>query len=444
MKKHIFIKTACLILTAALLLAGCRSQKTQQDSVIDTSSMESFTEIPSSSSQPVSSEQSSMVQQSSNAAVTSSKPVSSSTQSSSVQSSSAQSSSTPTVADTSDEMRAIWFTYIELDSILRNKTAQQFKLAIEERFDKCVKLGMNTVIVQVRSHADAIYPSQYYPTAVHFTNKRTNSAPFDALQIMIEAAHNRGLEFHAWVNPFRGQRETHALAENDPMKTYKNMTYLYDGIYYLDPAYSQVRELIVNGIKEIVTNYAVDGIHFDDRFYPARDESIDQYSYMLYGNGRTRKQFRLDNVNTLVKEIYNTIKSIKNIPFGISPQGNVNNNYYTCFADVKLWASTAGYVDYIAPQLYWSYGEGSLPFEKALPIWQEMVTCEQVQLLIGLAPYKVGLKPEWTVGDILAREIADSRKSSQYAGFIMYRYDYYVDTVCDIERQNVNALLGVK
>lgn len=442
MKKQILIQSACLVLTVILLLAGCRSQKTQQDSVIDTSSMQSVV-LPSSSEQSISSEQSSTLQSSSQTVGSSKKPTSSAS-ASSMSSSSKPVSSTPVVTEKTDEMRAMWFTYIELDSVLRNKTAQQFKASVDGWFDNCVKLGMNTVIVQVRSHADAIYPSQYYPTAVHFTNKRTNSAPFDALQIMIEAAHKRGLEFHAWVNPFRGHREAHALAENDPMKTYKNMTYLYDGIYYLDPAYPQVRELIVNGIKEIVTKYDVDGIHFDDRFYPVRDESIDQYSYTLYGNGRTRKQFRLDNVNTLIKEIYNTIKSIKNIPFGISPQGNVNNNYYTCFADVKLWSSTAGYVDYIAPQLYWSYGEGTLPFEKALPIWQEMVTCPQVKLIIGLAPYKVGVKPEWTAGNILAREIVDSRKSSQYAGFIMYRYDFYVADVCKTERQNVNTLLGVK
>ena len=435
MKKHILVKLACFVLAALLIFAGCRSKKVQGE-ITDTSSTQSII-------MPSSSEQSSTQPSSSKAEVTSKKPVSSKPVSS-LAPSSKPVSSTPVVIEKTDEMRAVWFTYIELDNILRKKTAAQFKTAIEQRFDNCVRLGMNAVIVQVRSHADAIYPSKYYPTAVHFTGKRTNSAPFYALQIMIDAAHKRGLKIHAWVNPFRGHRETHEMAPNDPMRTYQNMTYYYDKLYYLDPAYPQVRALIVNGIKEIVTKYAVDGIHFDDRFYPTRDESIDSYSYMLCGEGRTLKQFRLDNVNALVKEIYNTIKSVRDIPFGISPQGNVENNYYDCFADVKLWTSTPGYIDYIAPQLYWSYGEGALPFEAALPIWQKMVTCKQVDLIVGLAPYKVGTKPEWTAGDILKREIVDIRKASQYAGFIMYRYDYYVDKVCDTERANVSTLLGVK
>ncbi len=435
MKKDVIVKVVCFTLIATFLFVGCRSKKAQSN-VVDTSSLQSVIILSSQIETP----SSSFEAQSSSSLPSSSKKPSVSKPSSSQK----PSTSVPNVAEKSDEMRAVWFTYIELDSILRKKTAAQFKAAIEERFNNCVNQGMNTVIVQVRSHADAIYQSEYYPTAVHFTGSRTNTAPFDALQIMVDAAHKRGLKIHAWVNPFRGHRQNHQTAPNDPMKTYKNMTYLYDGIYYLDPAYPQVRQLIVNGIKEIVTKYDVDGIHFDDRFYPARDESIDAYSYMLYGNNKTLKQFRLDNVNTLIKEIYKTIKSIKNIPFGISPQGNVDNNYYTCFADVKLWTSQKGYIDYIAPQLYWSYSEGTLPFEVALPMWQKMVTCKDVKLIIGLAPYKVGTKAEWKAGNILAREIADSRKSAQYAGFIMYRYDYYFDKVCDTERNNVNALLGVK
>lgn len=435
MKKDI-IKTICLVLISILLFVGCRSKAVQSDPV-DASSTQSITEIkPSSQIEAPSS--SSQVQ-------SSSLPSPSKEPGTSKPSSSAKPSTTaPTVTTKTDEMRAVWFTYIEFDSILRNKTKAQFKAAIEERFNNCVSAGMNTVIVQVRSHADAIYPSKYYPTAVHFTGKRTNAAPFDALQIMVDAAHKRGLKIHAWVNPFRGHRETHTLAQNDPMKTYKNMTYFYDKIYYLDPAYPQVRQLIIDGIKEIVTKYAVDGIHFDDRFYPTADKSIDSYSYMLYGNGRTLNQFRLDNVNTLVKEIYSTIKSIKNIPFGISPEGNIDNNYNSCFADVKLWCSQKGYIDYIAPQLYWSYGEGSLPFEVALAKWQSVVKSKNVKMIVGLAPYKVGTKKEWNAGNVLAREIADSRKSAQYGGFIMYRYDQYFDKVCNTERQNVNALLGVK
>ena len=348
------------------------------------------------------------------------------------------------VTEQSDEMRAVWISYLEFEKILKGKTESSFKSAICGYFDNCVSNGLNTVVVQVRSHCDALYPSAYFPTSVYFTGQRTNKAPFDPLSIMIKAAHDRGLRLEAWTNPLRGPKTKDTLAASDPIARWKgtDKVFEYNGSYYMDPGQPEVRQLIINGIKEIMQNYDVDGIHFDDRFYPTSSADIDSASFAAYGNGRTLSKFRLDNINGLVSEVYRTIKTTKKITFGISPQGNVDNNYTNCFADVKLWGSKPGYVDYLAPQLYWSYGEGSLPFEKALAKWQGIVTAPGIKLVAGLAAYKVGTNSYWSSGDVLSREITDSRKSKNSGGFILFRYDNYFSTVCDSERQNIKALLS--
>ena len=342
-------------------------------------------------------------------------------------------------------MRAVWISFLEYRSILKNKSESQFKSSVKKYFDKCVSLGLNTVIVHARSHGDAFYKSGYFPASVDFTGKRQDSFPFDPLEIMVKEAHARGLKIEAWVNPYRANRLTEQFSENDPVKKWlgTDKVFAHGEYYYFNPGEPEVRRLVLNGIIELVENYDIDGIHFDDYFYPTTDSSVDKNTYAKYGAGRTLKKFRTDSVNELVKTVYSQIKKRKNITFGISPQGNIENCLNFNYADVRLWGSTAGYVDYLAPQLYWDYGQGSLPYETALANWKKTVTSPSVKLITGHAAYRVAENGTggWASGDILKRQVSDARGAANYGGFIMFRYDHLFSDALETERRNLKSIL---
>lgn len=343
------------------------------------------------------------------------------------------------------EMRAVWISFLEYRSILKNKSESQFRSSVKKYFDNCVSLGLNTVIVHARSHSDAFYKSGYFPASVDFTGKRQDSFPFDPLEITVKEAHARGLKIEAWVNPYRANRLTEQFSENDPVKKWLGTDKVFtDGeYYYFNPGEPEVRRLVLNGIIELVENYDIDGIHFDDYFYPTTDSSVDKNTYAKYGAGRTLKKFRTDSVNELVKTVYSEIKKRKNITFGISPQGNIENCLNFNYADVRLWGSTAGYVDYLAPQLYWDYGQGSLPYETALANWKKTVTSPSVKLITGHAAYRVAENGTggWASGDILKRQVSDARGAANYGGFIMFRYDHLFSDALETERRNLKSIL---
>lgn len=343
------------------------------------------------------------------------------------------------------EMRAVWISFLEYRSILKNKSESQFKSSVKKYFDNCVSLGLNTVIVHARSHSDAFYKSGYFPASVDFTGKRQDSFPFDPLEIMVKEAHARGLKIEAWVNPYRANRLTEQFSENDPVKKWlgTDKVFAHGEYYYFNPGEPEVRRLVLNGIIELVENYDIDGIHFDDYFYPTTDSSVDKNTYAKYGAGRTLKKFRTDSVNELVKTVYSEIKKRKNITFGISPQGNIDNCLNFNYADVRLWGSTAGYVDYLAPQLYWDYGQGSLPYETALANWKKTVTSPSVKLITGHAAYRVAESGTggWASGDILKRQVSDARGAANYGGFIMFRYDHLFSDALETERRNLKSIL---
>ena len=343
------------------------------------------------------------------------------------------------------EMRAVWISFLEYRSILKNKSESQFRSSVKKYFDNCVSLGLNTVIVHARSHGDAFYKSGYFPASVDFTGKRQDSFLFDPLEIMVKEAHARGLKIEAWVNPYRANRLTEQFSENDPVKKWlgTDKVFAHGEYYYFNPGEPEVRRLVLNGIIELVENYDIDGIHFDDYFYPTTDSSVDKNTYAKYGAGRTLKKFRTDSVNELVKTVYSEIKKRKNITFGISPQGNIDNCLNFNYADVKLWGSTAGYVDYLAPQLYWDYGQGSLPYETALANWKKTVTSLSVKLITGHAAYRVAENGTggWASGDILKRQVSDARGAANYGGFIMFRYDHLFSDALETERRNLKSIL---
>lgn len=295
-----------------------------------------------------------------------------------------------------DTPKAMWFAFMDYSTILLGKSEEEFRQSIEERFENAQTLGINTLYVQVRSHGDSYYISEIYPKGKYY------NSDYDPLAIMVEIAHAKGLSIHAWINPLRCM-DTDTMASQDSSYILKSWSEQYSGTYinevngywYLNPYYTEVRQLICNGIAEILNNYQVDGIHIDDYFYPTTDESFDSTSF-ADSNQTDLLQFRRDNVSSMVSEMYNTIKSINpTIEFGISPQGNIDIDYNQLCADVSLWASNDGYCDYIAPQLYYGFENSTCPYVDTLNLWADLTTTSNVKLVAGLATYKLGLEDTW-------------------------------------------------
>jgi uncharacterized lipoprotein YddW (UPF0748 family) len=343
-----------------------------------------------------------------------------------------------------DEVRGVWISFIELSEAFKGRTEASFRAAFAEMMDNCTALGINTVFVHVRGHGDAYYESELFPWARQITGTVGNAPGFDPLAVMIEEAHSRGISFRAWLNPMRlmTDADMQRVSANFPIGQWYNSsqrgTYIVQvgNNWYLNPAYTEVRQLIADGAAEILRNYNVDGIHIDDYFYPPNcNEAFDRAAFAASEHAGL-SEFRLENASLMVKALYDTVKSINPaVLFGISPQGSIEN-CYAIYADVKRWASEPGFCDYIAPQLYYGFHNALQPFERCLAEWEDLVRNNDIKLLIGLAVYKIGLEDtwagasgrnEWIVNDdIIRRQTALSRQADNYGGIIYFSYQFVI------------------
>lgn len=352
----------------------------------------------------------------------------------------------------SGEYRAVWISYLELGGMLTGKTAGQFRSNIGAAYDNVKNLGCNTVIVHVRPFGDALYDSDYFPSSYLITGTEGDNLPFDPLKIMVEEAHNRGLTFEAWLNPYRVRARTgKALCSDNPAQKYINSgsDAVYQtangGIFY-NPGSREAIDLIVNGVREIVRNYDVDAIHFDDYFYATTDSSIDSALYAANGGGKSLAAWRRQNVNTMVREVYAAVKAEKqSVRFGISPQGNTKANYDTLYADVATWLGNAGYVDYICPQIYYGFNNATCPYSSVLTEFNGMIKVSGIDLYVGLAAYKIGNedtyagtsgKYEWQQNsDLLSRMVTEARGASHYKGYCLYSYSSVIMPASGVKAQ---------
>jgi len=329
------------------------------------------------------------------------------------------------------EISAVWLSYLDLGPMLTGKTKAQFQTAINKAFSNIAGTGFNTVIVQVRPFGDALYSSDYFPWSYVCTGTEGEDPGFDPLQIMVAAAHSKGLSIEAWLNPYRVRAANYTKPLSDDNQAVKwldegsDAAVEYNGGIYYNPGSKQARQLIINGVREIVQKYSVDGIHFDDYFYPNPNSSFDADTYADYSGSLSLGDWRRENVNTLVKALYSTIKSCRSsVRFGISPSGNNSNNYNQQYADVAKWVKTSGYVDYICPQIYWGFDHSTMPFAATVDSWNSMVTSPSVRLVVGIGAYRLGESGEWSgTTDILARMVKKARTASRCGGVALYRYD---------------------
>lgn len=374
------------------------------------------------------------------------------------------SSAAPAMAELTgdeNEMRAVWVPYLSLNmSREDDKSEQAFLNKFNTIVENAKKCGMNTLIVQVRPFADALYPSDYFPWSHVVGGTQGVNPGYDPLKDMVEASHKAGLKLHAWVNPLRIQvsNTPSILAvgnfyntwRSDPKKT--DWVVDFEDGKYFNPAYEEVRRQIADGVKEIAQKYDVDGIQFDDYFYPTQNASFDQTAYAAYcdtakqtGTPMSLADWRRANISALVSLVYREVKSVKpSLPFGISPQGNLQNDL-DMGADVSAWCSASGYVDYICPQLYVNFENPVLPFDAATKTWRELVVNKNVKLYLGLAVYKAGSDADsgtWKESDsILASQVEYGRQTS-CDGFMFYSCDYLDTDQTRQEVQNVVEALG--
>lgn len=319
-----------------------------------------------------------------------------------------------------------WVTYMDLNISDSENTESSFKSRFENVIEKSKKFHVNDLYVHVRPFCDSLYPSKIFPWSHLLTGTQGKDPAFDPLKYMIEISHKNGIKFHAWVNPLRVKLKNMPTELSSENPYYKLGSFKYflesEGTICLNPGYEETQNLVLEGIKEIVSNYDVDGIHFDDYFYPESTEIKDcaaeenQVSDII--------AWRKKCITKLIESTHSAVKSAnKNIAFGISPLGN-NEKCHTMGIDAQELCKTKA-IDYICPQLYWSLKYKVMPFEKAAKIWQEMTKNTGVKLFGGLALYKIGTELDdktWQDDkNILPKEI-EILENLGYDGAILYSF----------------------
>ena len=347
----------------------------------------------------------------------------------------------------------VWVPYFSLAA--PEGTQEAFEANYKEIADTAKEKGVNAMFVHVRPFSDSLYQSQYYPWSHILTGTQGQDPGFDALQFMIDYTHSLGMEFHAWLNPLRVKTKDTpgTLAESNPYvqlgQEYPEYFMEYDGGVYLNPAYPYIRTLIADGAAEIAAGYDVDGIHFDDYFYPSEDSALDSTAYESYVQTVEQPlsllEWRTANINAMVAQVYEAIKGVKpEVVFGISPQGNIRNDE-AMGADVKTWAAVPGYVDYLAPQLYFSFENEALGYTEALEEWAALPRHDGLDLYAGLALYKAGTDADngtWLGRDDIIALQAEAALEAGYQGVILYSSDYLNAQQAAKELENAMAVLG--
>lgn len=344
-----------------------------------------------------------------------------------------------------NDKRACWISFLDMETYLKDLDEQEFRLKVDEMYEHIANNNMNTVLVHVRAFGDAIYPSEYFPQAEYMTTYR-KIPDYDPLAIMISMAHEKNLKFEAWVNPYRLSKN------NETTISYKN-TEFYDQykdfiIEYtnsdgetalsLDPARPETVQLITNGVGEILENYDVDGIHFDDYFYmPGMADSLDTETKKLY-------------VNQMVSSVYQTVKQYdEDCQFGISPAGNTDSAR-SQGADIDTWLSVPGYVDYIMPQIYWSDeymidGGVVTLYSDRCREWQS-INALDIPIYVGLALYRVGEESSVDLGWAHSDQNLESQYRIAcelgYDGYALFRYAWLEDSVAVGELSALSDYVG--
>ena len=342
-----------------------------------------------------------------------------------------------------EEMRAAWIASVynqDWPNKSNKNNEESQKAQYKSILDDLESLGFNSVVVQIRPKGDALYKSDLNPWSDVLTGIQGKDPGYDPLEFMIEETHKRGMEFHAWFNPYRItttgtdlsklSNDNYARLNPDTVMehTWTSNNNTYSALCY-NPGIPKVREYIVDTVSEVVKNYDIDAVHFDDYFYPSGNYD-DDTAYNTYGNGMNKDDWRRSNVDKLVNEVNQAIKNINpKVEFGISPRGiwknkssdstgsdtNGAESYYDIYCDTRTWIKN-GWIDYVVPQLYWKIGQKNADYSKLVKWWANEVKNTNTTLYIGQGIYK----------DEVAKEIEDqvniNRKINDIKGSMYFSY----------------------
>jgi uncharacterized lipoprotein YddW (UPF0748 family) len=340
------------------------------------------------------------------------------------------------------EFRAVWIATVDNIDFPSRKglSTEEQKRELLAILDLARSLRLNAVIFQVRPMADAIYRSQLEPWSEFLTGQMGRGQDFDPLEFLVAEAHKRGILVHAWFNPYRAYHPAaKTISDNHISKLYPDLVRQYGRYMWFDPSEQSGQEWSLKVIEDVVRRYDIDGVHFDDYFYPYKEKDAagkviefpDDKNWNAYvqGSGKlSRDDWRRENVNKLIAAVGREIKKIKpDILYGISPFGIWQpipekgitgfNAYAELYADSRKWLQD-GTVDYLAPQLYWETARKGQSFPVLLDWWKSQNSKNRF-IWPGIAAYRIDSTPTYTADEIAA-EIADTRQSPETTGAIFF------------------------
>jgi uncharacterized lipoprotein YddW (UPF0748 family) len=344
------------------------------------------------------------------------------------------------------EMRGVWVATVANRDwpSKQGLTSEKQRAELIAHLDAAEKSRLNTVILQVRPTADALWPSPYEPWSQVLTGTQGEDPGWDPLGTAVEEAHARGLQLHAWFNPYRIANHTDLgkLAASHPAREHEDWVVPYGGKLYYNPGLPEVRAFVRRAILDAVVTYPVDAVHFDDYFYPypvAGQSFDDDEAYDRYGGGfAVRADWRRDNIDQLVREMAAGIRRIRpTTEFGISPFGVWRNagtdplgsdtrggvqTYDDLYADTRKWVRE-GWIDYICPQLYWNIGFAAADYAKLVPWWSEVARGSRTKLYVGEALYKAGDPAQpaaWQEPAELSRHLTLTKDHAEVCGHVYF------------------------
>ncbi|MBT2506031.1 family 10 glycosylhydrolase [Streptomyces sp. ISL-98] len=348
--------------------------------------------------------------------------------------------------DPKREFRGMWLaSVVNRDWPSRpGLTADQQQTELLAHLDAAVRRRLNVVVFQVRPTADALWPSPYEPWSQYLTGVQGKDPGWDPLGTAVREAHERGLELHAWFNPYRVATHTDPskLVADHPARVHPDWVLPYGGKLYYNPGLPEVRRFVQDAMLDAVSRYDIDAVHWDDYFYPypvAGQTFADDEAYARYGSGfPDRAAWRRDNTDRLVSEMATRIKQVKkDVRFGISPFGVWRNastdplgsptragaqTYDDLYADTRKWVKE-GWLDYIVPQLYWNIGLEAADYAKLLPWWSDVARGTGVDLYIGEALYKAGDPAQpaaWQDPAELSRHLTLAKNHAEVRGHVFF------------------------
>jgi uncharacterized lipoprotein YddW (UPF0748 family) len=344
------------------------------------------------------------------------------------------------------EMRGMWLATVANRDwpSKQGLTADEQRAELIGHLDTAVKCRLNTVIFQARPTADALWPSPYEPWSQVLTGTQGEAPGWDPLGTAVQEAHARGLDLHAWFNPYRIANHTDPtkLVASHPARKHPDWVVTYGGKLYYNPGLPEVRAFVQDAMLDAVQKYPVDAVHFDDYFYPypvAGQTFDDDAAFERYGGGfASRAEWRRDNINQLVRETAARLKGIRpGTRFGISPFGvwrNAANDplgsdtqagvqtYDDLYADTRRWVRE-GWIDYICPQLYWNIGFAAADYAKLVAWWADVARGSATKLYLGEALYKAGDPAQpaaWQDPAELSRHLTLARDHPQARGHVFF------------------------